>query len=138
VNRYLATIFHNPPHLLILDEPTNHLDMDALDALGKALESFQGAVVVISHNQHFCSQFCTSLYEIDHGTLTCVHEGQDRAHFDSVFTKYKARLFEQLTGKVSNRSVDFKAARHIRGFEDTAAKRGARKVAGAGKQTALM
>ncbi len=73
-------MFYDPPHLLILDEPTNHLDMEALDALGRALEAFEGAVVVISHNQHFCSQFCTSLYAI--ADDCCSVAGQKRIEFN--------------------------------------------------------
>ena len=136
--RYLATVFFNPPHLLILDEPTNHLDMAALDALGCALERFQGAVVVISHNQHFCSQFCTSLYEVDKGGVVCVHSGQDRASFDSMFSKYKARLFRRIPDQTTRRGVDMTTARNLHGLEAGAVKRGVHKVPGARRQTALL
>lgn len=42
-----------PPQLLILDEPTNHLDLQSLLSLESALNSFQGAMIVISHDQKF-------------------------------------------------------------------------------------
>ena len=49
-----ASLWQNP-HLVILDEPTNYLDRDGLGALTKAIEEFNGGVVIISHNREFCN-----------------------------------------------------------------------------------
>lgn len=51
----LASIFakKEPPQLLILDEPTNNLDIDSLERLESALMNFQGAMIIISHDQTF-------------------------------------------------------------------------------------
>ena len=46
-----AQVLSESPQLLCLDEPSNHLDMETLDSLSAALNAFQGAVVVVSHNQ---------------------------------------------------------------------------------------
>lgn len=49
----LAKIFADPPHLLILDEVTTHLDTDTIQALVTALKSYEGAIVVVTHDRFF-------------------------------------------------------------------------------------
>ncbi|EFO29643.1 GCN20-type ATP-binding cassette protein GCN3 [Roseibium sp. TrichSKD4] len=61
----LAT-FHGP-HLLILDEPTNHLDIDAREALVLALNAFEGAVVLISHDRHLVEACADRLWLVANG-----------------------------------------------------------------------
>jgi len=66
----LAAAMWNQPHLLILDEPTNYLDRDSLGALARAIEEFDGGVVIISHNSEFVSQVCSEEWVMDAGHLT--------------------------------------------------------------------
>jgi ATP-binding cassette subfamily F protein 3 len=63
----LAT-FHGP-HLLILDEPTNHLDVDAREALVRALNDFEGAVILISHDRHLMEACADRLWIVRGGTV---------------------------------------------------------------------
>jgi ATP-binding cassette, subfamily F, member 3 len=66
----LALATFNGPHLLILDEPTNHLDVDGRQALVQAMMEYQGAVVLISHDQHFVETCAERLWLVDDGTVT--------------------------------------------------------------------
>ncbi len=64
----LALITRDAPHMLILDEPTNHLDVDAREALVQALNAYDGAVVVVSHDRHMIELTADRLVLVDEGT----------------------------------------------------------------------
>ena len=64
----LALITREAPHLLILDEPTNHLDVDAREALVQALNGFDGAVILVSHDRHMLELTADRLVLVDNGT----------------------------------------------------------------------
>merc|ERR1712222_309508 len=53
-----ASCWQNP-HIIILDEPTNYLDRDGLGALVRGIDTYQGGVVIISHNEEFTDSVCT-------------------------------------------------------------------------------
>jgi len=65
----MAAALWNQPHILILDEPTNYLDRESLGALAGAIEVFDGGVVIISHNNEFCSKLCPETWVMDSGHL---------------------------------------------------------------------
>ena len=65
----IAAAMWNQPHILILDEPTNYLDREALGALASAIEGFDGGVVMITHNNEFCSKLCPETWVMDSGHL---------------------------------------------------------------------
>jgi ATP-binding cassette, subfamily F, member 3 len=64
----LALITREAPNMLILDEPTNHLDVDSREALVQALNEYQGAVVVVSHDRHMIELVADRLVLVDGGT----------------------------------------------------------------------
>lgn len=53
----LGKIVAAPCNLLLLDEPTHHLDMESIEALIEALETFEGAVVLVTHNEHILKRY---------------------------------------------------------------------------------
>jgi ATP-binding cassette subfamily F protein 3 len=65
----LNLIAFNGPHLLILDEPTNHLDMDSRAALADALDSYEGAVLLISHDRFLIERSIDRLWIVQDGTV---------------------------------------------------------------------
>ena len=64
-----ASCWQNP-HIVILDEPTNYLDRDGLGALVRGLETFQGGVVIISHNEEFTNSVCSQKWIMEKNSTT--------------------------------------------------------------------
>ena len=62
-------------NLLLLDEPTNHLDTDAKEALEEALSSYEGTLVIVSHDRWFLDQLCTTIWDLDGNGNLKVHPG---------------------------------------------------------------
>lgn len=56
------------PHIMLLDEPTNHLDMDAREALTQALNNYNGAVILVSHDPHLVEHVSDRLWLVADGT----------------------------------------------------------------------
>ena len=63
----LALIVWQRPNVLILDEPTNHLDLDMRHALTMALQDFEGAVVLVSHERQLIASVCDELILVHNG-----------------------------------------------------------------------
>ena len=57
----LALLVYQRPNLLLLDEPTNHLDLEMRQALATAMQDFEGAMVVVSHDRHLLRLTCDQL-----------------------------------------------------------------------------
>jgi len=82
----LALMSRETPHVLLLDEPTNHLDIDSRQALVQAINSFEGAVVLISHDPH--------LIELTADRLWLVAGGLVKS-FDGDMDDYRKLLTEE-------------------------------------------
>ena len=65
----LALIVYQKPNLLLLDEPTNHLDLEIRHALNMALQGFEGAMVLVSHDRFLLTSVCEDFYLVDSGQV---------------------------------------------------------------------
>lgn len=73
----LAAITLRPPHVLLLDEPTNHLDIATIQALCSALHSFEGSVIITSHDRHLLREVCTDFYMLRNRQLAKIRSLDD-------------------------------------------------------------
>ena len=67
---YLLCILMTAPNVLILDEPTNDLDLETLNVLEDYLDSFQGAIIAVSHDRYFLDRVTTHLFAMEDGRMT--------------------------------------------------------------------
>jgi ATP-binding cassette subfamily F protein 3 len=81
-----ALITRDAPHLLLLDEPTNHLDLEARDALIAALNAYDGAVILVSHDPRLIAASCDRLWLVADGTCR---------PFDGDLDDYRRRVAEE-------------------------------------------
>ena len=101
----LALIVWQRPNVLVLDEPTNHLDLQMRQALTIALQGFEGAVVLVSHDRELIANVCDELF--------LVHDGQID-EFDGDISDYgkwlaEKRKQENSTDKSSSKKKNKKA-----------------------------
>jgi len=74
----LAKILAAPVNLLLLDEPTNHLDLESSDALLTAIDEFEGAVVMVTHNEMFLNALAERLVVFQSGRVSIYEGGYER------------------------------------------------------------
>jgi ATP-binding cassette subfamily F protein 3 len=79
----LGKIIVSPCNLLLLDEPTNHLDMDSCDSLLAAVDAFEGAVLMVTHNEMFLHTLATRFIVFDRGGVR-VYDGSYQDFLDRV------------------------------------------------------
>ena len=83
----LAQALFGNPDVLLLDEPTNNLDLDSVHWLQNHLRSYEGCLIVISHDRHFLNEICTHIADIDYQTVITYTGGYD----DMVLAKTQVR-----------------------------------------------
>ncbi len=95
----LALIIWLRPNLLLLDEPTNHLDLDVRRALIYALQSYSGALIVVSHDRHLLRNTVDKFYLIEDNRVFL---------FDGDMKDYENRLRENRISLKTNRLIEDK------------------------------
>jgi ATP-binding cassette subfamily F protein 3 len=105
----LALVTRDAPHLLILDEPTNHLDVDAREALVQALNDYQGAVILISHDRHMVEMTADRLVLVDNGAAV-PYDGSMEDYIDFVLGRNQPKADAPAKGGGAKPAVDKAAA----------------------------
>lgn len=105
----LAKLVWQKPNILLLDEPTNHLDMDMRAALELALQEFEGAVVLISHDRHLLESAVDSFYLVHQKTIT---------PFDGDLEDYQQWLQKQGSTNANSAGVTPAKAQRVTEYKD--------------------
>ena len=85
----LVDIIMNEPHLIILDEPTNHLDIETIDSLIESINSFNGSIVMVTHNSDLIYETNCEIYIVD-------EKAKDIAKFNGDFDDYSSMVLEEI------------------------------------------
>jgi ATP-binding cassette subfamily F protein 3 len=91
----LAMVAFSKPNLLLLDEPTNHLDMDMRQALTIALQDFDGAILLVSHDRHLLANTVDTFLLVEDGVVQI---------FEGDLEDYRLRLLGR-TSKTPSKSI---------------------------------
>lgn len=129
----LAACSWQRPHLIVLDEPTNYLDRDSLGALSKALKSFEGGVIIITHSSEFTEHLTEEVWSVNDGKMVpsghnwvsgqgqgprLKEEGEEEEKFDAMGNKIEGgKKQKKLTSAELRKKKKDRMARRKRGEE---------------------
>ena len=99
-----AIISYQKPNILLMDEPTNHLDMEMRHALTVAIQSFKGAIVLISHDRHLLNSSVDSFYLVEKGKLE-IFNG-DLEDYKNLILNIKNFDNKTIAKKKKNKAID--------------------------------
>jgi ATP-binding cassette, subfamily F, member 3 len=97
----LAIVAWKKPNLLLLDEPTNHLDLEVRQALNDALSTFEGAIVVVSHDRHLLRNTLDEFWLVADGKVA-VFEGDLEDYHQWLITERKSAAEELPQSKLDS------------------------------------
>lgn len=105
----LGKLIASPLNLLLLDEPTNHLDMEASDALLAAIDNFEGAVVMVTHNEMFLHALASRLVVFQGGGIS-VYEIDYQRFLEKIGWQEEEEL-QQEAGRTQDRAEEEKPSK---------------------------
>ncbi|KAJ5105038.1 hypothetical protein NUU61_002385 [Penicillium alfredii] len=128
----LAACSWQRPHVIVLDEPTNYLDRDSLGALSKALKSFEGGIIIITHSREFTENLTEEVWAVNDGKMVpsghnwvqgqgsgprLENKEDEEDKFDAMGNKIEVQKKKKLTGSELRKKKKERAARRKRGEE---------------------
>ena len=105
----LAKLFMLGANCLLLDEPTNHLDIPAREVLEDALQSYDGTLLVVSHDRYFVDRVATKIWELRDGQLR---------QFNGAWSEYHALMQEEALAQETQKQVRLQKERVPSASED--------------------
>lgn len=96
----LAKALVQPADLLILDEPTNHLDHESIEWLERFLPTYQGAIMLVTHDRYFLNRVTNHIYELDLGNLY-----QYTGNYETYLAKKAERLQLEQQGERKHANI---------------------------------
>ncbi|KIJ44121.1 hypothetical protein M422DRAFT_168712 [Sphaerobolus stellatus SS14] len=121
------------PHVIFLDEPTNYLDRESLAALIEALKTFEGGVLVITHNRDFSESICQEVWAMRDGYLEASghnwvegqgsgaridkNDGEEEVTYDAMGNKIENKKKKKMTSADARKAKKDRIARRKRGEE---------------------
>ncbi|TRM59837.1 hypothetical protein BD626DRAFT_506574 [Schizophyllum amplum] len=123
------------PHVICLDEPTNYLDRESLAALIEALKTFEGGVLIITHNRDFSESICKEVWAMRDGHLEASghnwvegqgagaridkKEGEEEDKYDAMGNKIETSKVKKITSAEARKLKKERMARKKRGEDVT-------------------
>ncbi len=121
VRLLLAKTFLNKHNFLILDEPTNDLDFDTLNLLKMVIKSYDGTVLIISHDRFFLDNTVKKLLVFENNDRISKHEGNFSDYYEKFGLEKLKKLNNNVKNKISNKKIVSKKVinRKKMSFKDT-------------------
>jgi len=98
----LCILMYKGANVLILDEPTNHLDIKSTEWIEEAIESFEGTLLLISHDRYFINRFAQRIWSLEDGSIVDFRGGYDE------FKEYREKIAAEKSEKQADELISSK------------------------------